>query len=270
MSTNLSFCIKQEYKKNYFIQNHTHPCYELVYYVKGEGTTTVGDKVYSFAPGSFIITEPNQIHKESSDKPVTVKFIGFTTDDEPLTPGIYSDLNGIISRTIDEILEEIENKQAQYQTMLNILARKIIISVLRLSPERYYTKTSFEYIQNYIKMNANKNTTIQQLAKDLNYNYDYLRQLFLSQMKMSAKKYFFDVKLQNTKNYLINSELTVKQIADITGFSSASHLCSAFKQSFGLSPLQFRKRQRRHDFLTNKYSVVKEKKGKLIFEEINK
>ncbi|MBQ5927225.1 MAG: helix-turn-helix transcriptional regulator [Clostridia bacterium] len=262
MSTNFSFCIKQEYKKNYFIQNHTHPCYELVYYVQGEGTTTVGDQVYSFSPGSFIITEPNQVHKESSDNPVTVKFIGFTTDDEPLTPGIYTDLNNVVSDTIDEILEEIENKQTHYQTMMNLLAKKIIVSVLRLSPENYYVKSSFEYIQNYIKMNANKNTTIQQLAKDLNYNYDYLRQLFLSQLKISAKKYFFDVKLQNTKNLLLNSDLTVKQVADITGFSSASHLCSAFRQHFGMSPLQFRKKQRRHDFLKNKYSVVREEKKK--------
>lgn len=256
MSTELSFATKQVYSKNYSIQSHTHPCYELVYYLKGEGTTTVGENVYNFQPNTFIVTTPNQIHKECSDGPVTVKFIGFSTDSTEIKSGIYTDINDTVLNTIDEILKEIQNQQSQYQTMLNLLAKKVIIQILRFSPESYYSNTSFEYIENYIKMNANKNTTIQQLAKDLNYNYDYLRQLFLAKKKISAKKYFFNFKLQNAKNYLLDSDLTVKQIADITGFSSSSHLCAAFKQAFGLTPKEFRERD--PHYLSNKYSVVKD------------
>lgn len=256
MSTQFSFATKRSYNKNYSVQSHTHPCYELVYYLEGEGTTTIGENVYHFHPNTFIVTAPNQIHKESSEETATVKFIGFSTDSEELKSGLYEDVNGIVLKTIDEIFEELRAQQAQYQTMLNLLAKKIIIQVLRFSPEAYQSNTSFEYIENYIKMHANKNITIQQLAKDLNYNYDYLRQLFLAKKKISAKKYFFNFKLQNAKNYLLNSDLTVKQIADITGFSSASHLCAAFKQAFDLTPREFRE----HDphYSINKCSFVKD------------
>lgn len=258
MSTQFSFCTKHSYQNNYSIQSHTHPCYELVYYLEGEGTTTIGETQYSFRPNTFIVTAPNEIHKESSDGSVSVKFIGFTTDSEQLKSGIYTDSNRTILEVIEEIQKELDLKQPQYQTMLNLLAKKIIIHVLRLSPEHYYSKTSFEYIENYIKMNANKNTTIQEIAKNLNYNYDYLRQLFLSRLHISAKKYFLGFKLQNTKNYLLNSDLTIKQIADITGFSSSSHLCAAFKQNFGITPQQYRKQRDEQKFRTNPHSFIDE------------
>lgn len=258
MSTQFSFCTRQSYPKNYSIQSHTHPCYELVYYLQGEGTTTINQTQYDFRPNTFIVTSPNEIHKESSKGPVSVKFIGFTTDSEKLRSGIYSDSDRTILHTIEEIQNELDLKQPQYQTMLNLLAKKVIIQVLRLSPEHYYSKTSFEYIENYIKMNANKNTTIQELAKDLNYSYDYLRQLFLSRLNISAKKYFLGFKLQNTKNYLLNSDLTIKQIADITGFSSPSHLCAAFKKNFGLTPQQYRKQRDEQKLRINPHSFVEE------------
>ena len=35
------FLVRTEHEKDYSIQNHTHPCYELVYYLDGMGESVI-------------------------------------------------------------------------------------------------------------------------------------------------------------------------------------------------------------------------------------
>ena len=89
-------------------------------------------------------------------------------------------------------------------------------------------------------MNANKNVSIQQMAFNLGYSYDYFRQLFVEKMGMSAKKYLVNLKITNAKEYLLNTQYSVSKISRITGFSSPSHLCTVFKENIGLTPNEYR------------------------------
>lgn len=80
MNTEFIFFNRQIYNQSYQIHPHVHPCFELVYYLSGEGTVNINNVDYKFKPNCFAFTAPNEIHSESSRTPATVLFIGFKTD----------------------------------------------------------------------------------------------------------------------------------------------------------------------------------------------
>ena len=134
----------------------------------------------------------------------------------------------------------MEAKNALYQSILNVLTEKLVFQVLRSYTKRERSESSFDYILNYINTAANRNISVQQIARDLKYNYDYLRSLFLAHTGQTIKSYLQNLRLINVKNYLLDSDYTLAKIAEITGFNSASHLCAVFKKETGKTPLEWK------------------------------
>ena len=128
-----------------------------------------------------------------------------------------------------------------------LVTRMRMLHILRLYPKKNFHESNFEYILNYINSNANKNISVQQIAYNLGYNYDYLRQLFVKQMGQTLKSYIMELKIDKVKTYLLTTEYTLDKIAEITGFSSASHMCMTFKKDTGLSPMEFRENDLQKD-----------------------
>ena len=246
MDSEFKFFILTTYEKKYAIQKHSHPCYELVYYMNGKGITSISDKTYHFTSNTFTLTRPDESHDESADQETSIMFIGFTTNYE-FSSGIYTDLHGEVLQTMLEIDKEMKNKQPLYQSILNVLTEKLLLHILRLYPKKNFHESNFEYILNYINSNANKNISVQQIAYNLGYNYDYLRQLFVKQMGQTLKSYIMELKIDKVKTYLLTTEYTLDKIAEITGFSSASHMCMTFKKDTGLSPMEFRENDLQKD-----------------------
>ena len=241
MNSELKFFTRQEYKKPYAIQPHTHPCFELVYYLSGSGVTTVNGMEYEFSPGSIILTQANDIHSERATEPVVVLFIGFITDHTFVNGPFFTDLEEKMLHTIMEIETEMKRKDYFYEAVVNILTEKLLYQIQRSSPREDKRKSDFAYILNYMHANANQNITVEQIAYTLGYNYDYFRQLFIKNVGQSAKNYLMQLKLNNVKEYLINFDYSLYEIAQITGFSSTSHLCMVFKKQFRISCAEFKK-----------------------------
>ncbi len=239
MDSEFKFFVRQTYNKKYVIQKHSHPCYELVYYLNSEGLTTINDTTYSFSKNTFTVVRPNENHNETAEQQTSLMFIGFNTNYE-LPSGFYEDVNGEILNTLLEIDKEMKNKQPLYQSILNVLTEKLLLHILRLYPKKNFSESNFEYIFNYITSNANKNISVQQMASALGYSYDYLRQLFVKQMGKTIKDYITELKIDKVKTYLLNTNYTLDKIAELTGFSSSSHLCMTFKKETNTSPIDFR------------------------------
>ena len=139
-----------------------------------------------------------------------------------------------------EIEREMKNKQNYYSAIANLLTKKLLYQILRTTKNKSDDKADFKYILNYIEASANQKISVRQIAYNLGYNYDYLRQLFLKQTGKTAKDYLTNLRLNSAKQYLANFDYSLEEIAAMTGFSSPSHLCMTFKKHFGISPLAFK------------------------------
>ncbi|MZQ84170.1 helix-turn-helix domain-containing protein [Paenibacillus sp. 5J-6] len=79
------------------------------------------------------------------------------------------------------------------------------------------------------------------MSNELGISPQHLNTLFRKAFGLSPYQYLLQLRLQKSKELLITGHnLTVKQIAETTGFLDASHFISTFRKSVGVTPDVFR------------------------------
>jgi AraC-like DNA-binding protein len=86
--------------------------------------------------------------------------------------------------------------------------------------------------------------TISELSRSCGYSRDYLRLLFQRDYGITPHAYGHQLRMARVMELIANSTLSVKQIANQTGFSHVAHLCGTFRREFGITPGQGIKRFR--------------------------
>jgi len=71
-----------------------------------------------------------------------------------------------------------------------------------------------------------------------------LSRTFLSTLGVRPSVYFKEGQIERVKEYLITTDLSLKAIADITGFASVTTLSRSFRRITGMTPGAFRARYR--------------------------
>jgi len=79
------------------------------------------------------------------------------------------------------------------------------------------------------------------LSDKLNYDYNYLSNLFSEVKGTTIEHYIISHKIERAKELLIYNELTLTEIAYKLHYSSVAHLSTQFKKITGLTPSFFKK-----------------------------
>ncbi|MEP6712285.1 MAG: helix-turn-helix domain-containing protein [Ferruginibacter sp.] len=125
------------------------------------------------------------------------------------------------------------NKLQQLDASLQSLGFEIIDSRKNQLIEKI--KNIIVELIHYSDENININLS-EYLSKNLNYDYNYLSNLFSEVEGITIEKYFIAQKIEKVKELLKYDELTLSQIADRLGYSSVAYLSNQFKKQTGLSP----------------------------------
>ena len=87
------------------------------------------------------------------------------------------------------------------------------------------------------KSNENMSVNLSEfISQKLNYDYNYLSNLFSEVQGITIEKYFIAQKIEKVKELLKYDELSLSQIADRLGYSSVAYLSNQFKKQTGLTP----------------------------------
>lgn len=79
------------------------------------------------------------------------------------------------------------------------------------------------------------------LADKLNYSYAYLSNLFSESTYTSIENFVILKKVDQAKELIANTDLTLTEIAYRLNYSSVAHLSGQFKKTTGLTPSTFQK-----------------------------
>ena len=79
------------------------------------------------------------------------------------------------------------------------------------------------------------------LAEKLNYDYNYLSNLFSEVKGTTIERFIISHKIERAKELLIYDELTLTEIAEKLHYSNVAHLSNQFKKVTGLTPSFFKK-----------------------------
>ncbi|MBX6360596.1 MAG: AraC family transcriptional regulator [Acidobacterium ailaaui] len=249
-------------KALYHYRERQHGCkqYILIYCIYGSGWYDINKKRYSVKANHFFIIPSETRHRygANSDDPWTIYWIHFTgdlaknyflylTDGGSLAPKmvIPSDERNML---FDEIV--------RYASMVNnmdavIYANNSLYKYLASFKKSFYSKNTPDrkqiIVDNCIKLmkeNLDKNLNLYELSQMMKISTSYLSALFKEKIHDSPYNYFIFLKIQRACYLLWNTQLKIKEIAIQLGFEDPYHFSRVFKNMMGLSPRQFRYRDK--------------------------
>ena len=97
----------------------------------------------------------------------------------------------------------------------------------------------------YIHSNLDQDLSIKTLAKQVNVSKSALYSKFHARFHCTVGEYINQKRLEQSVPLLINTSLSIEDVSRRVGFASASYYTKLFKQQMGITPLKFRKKNRR-------------------------
>ena len=160
-----------------------------------------------------------------------------------LKPGVIHDLSDCFERCHSLArLDAMANQDLLSTLGLHLLA---MLGHLRRG-ERGFTKAIDDVVQRahtLIALRCQEPLDLRALANELGVGYSNLRHSFFSRMGISLRQHYLNTRIQKAQDLLLNTAKSVKEVAEILGFESASHLSKQFKTRVGDSPNDWRENQ---------------------------
>ena len=98
-------------------------------------------------------------------------------------------------------------------------------------------------IQTIILTNYASDIGLNYIAEHVNLSVTYMCNLFKNELGISIGQYIKNVRMEKAKELLSNTNLRLNDIYPQVGYSSLAYFCVAFKETFGITPTQFRQQE---------------------------
>ncbi len=141
------------------------------------------------------------------------------------------------AKKLDKLIDEFV--RSDYKDRSTLIS---IIKLIRNVPKAKSADNPLvEQTQNYIKEHLNENLTTSSIADAMNVSVNYLCHIFKNQTGTTVINYRNELRMTSAKLLLINSELSISEISEQTGFESTSYFSEIFTAFEKISPSNYRK-----------------------------
>lgn len=148
--------------------------------------------------------------------------------------------NGIPGENVSNMLERIDTI---YDVML--LSERILLNIKTVSSYFFNKKrnnSSFERIIEYVDRNFMMDINLDTVANKFGYNANYLSKSVKQLKGMSFSEYLIKKRIEHSKKLLVESQRSIKDIAEESGYHSSSIFIRAFSKITGMTPSEYRRK----------------------------
>ncbi|MBT2291208.1 AraC family transcriptional regulator [Paenibacillus albidus] len=93
----------------------------------------------------------------------------------------------------------------------------------------------------YIRTHCTEPLTLLQMAEQAGFSTYYFSRMFHEVMGRTPMEWLFECRLVVAKQYLMSTGLTIKQVAESSGFSQSSYFIARFRKHTGQTPQEYRR-----------------------------
>lgn len=267
----LFFIEKQKVKGLYNMSyRHYHDAYEIYYLLQGERNYFIKDRTYNVTKGNLVFININDLHRtlDSETNMIFYERILINFKKEflygILTPEIkkqISDLlnlsSGIITMDFEEnsliedllfkMLKEEKNKSINSELYIKTLLLQLLILINRYSAKytnHYQIEQKSENIFKIVRyLNANyaNKISLHSLSELFFVSEAHLSRSFKKVTGFNIMTYINILRIKEAQKMLVNSNLNITEIAYAVGYESITHFERVFKSISSISPLKYRK-----------------------------
>ncbi len=249
-------------------QLHTAQFFILIFITEGQGYHTIDFTDYRYEKGTILTIRKDQIHKffkNTSAKGYILLFTdGFLVSylekiESQKTIRLFNEFLGnpkikLSKKDNLEIRAIIDRLGGEYFTKMDDYSLGIIRSELHILITKLYRIKSVsnqivsekKYLQEFITLQelveqkAKETTRVSDYAKMIGVSTKTLNNICKSIVNSTAKEFIDDVCTKQIKRLLINTTLSITEIAYESGFEEPTNFYKYFKRQAAMSPDQYR------------------------------
>ena len=95
-------------------------------------------------------------------------------------------------------------------------------------------------VKTYVKDHLGEDITVTQIAEELHFNPQYLMRTFKAKSGLSIMEYITQTRLEYAKQILRDTDLPIKSVAMMVGYSDYAYFTRVFRKETGRTPSVYR------------------------------
>ncbi|BAV06673.1 AraC-like ligand binding domain-containing protein [Filimonas lacunae] len=231
----------------------------LLYCVDGKGTVSVLDQVLTMEAGDFCFIPRNTRHtyQASPDKPWTIYWIHFKGSTADYLVQFAQEQSGIkgfisagdrITELFHDIYQQLERGYG-IKTLIHVNLSFGYLLTCFSGNEPASTAISARKQEpadvaiDYIRKHIDQPLTLGDIAQVCNLSPNHFTVLFKRKTGFTVIEYFNHLKIQRACQYLLFTDLRIKEIAESVGLPDQHYFSRVFKKVMGVSPLDYRQKR---------------------------
>ncbi len=218
-------------------------------YIENERKEVKPNSLICFPPGSYI-------HYGCDTAGYNDDWIHFSINDEeqdilqklqlPLyeivNPHDFHKLSEYVRMLADIFHNDSSYKEQMIDSFMHIFLYSLREELDKLSEPTAHNKyyQDFSALRTAIYNNPSDSRTIPQLADSLCLSMSYFQHLYKEFFGCSCQQDMINARLELAKYYLLNSEMSIRGLADFCGYENELHFMRQFKKFVGKTPSEYR------------------------------
>ncbi len=250
---------------------HYHNYIEILYGIDCKCNVWINDEIFTFNNGDLLIINSHETHSVSALKsensyyvikfsPDILKNDNYTSYESQYVLSMLGkefSKHRMISRSevektdipriINQIYNEWNSSQFGYEMALRGGSLMLYAQIARIwnktmkfnAPLDETTKVIHNAASYAIEHFADISET--EISKISGMSYSYFSRTFKRIMNKTFTTFINELRIDNARRLLLTTNMSITEIAQESGFSTASHFISGFKRKTGHTPLEYRK-----------------------------
>ncbi|MEM9920079.1 MAG: helix-turn-helix transcriptional regulator [Bacteroidota bacterium] len=248
---------------------HRIQFYAILFILEGTGRHFIDFNSYEYQKGSIIFIARDQVQRFERNKDRKALFLIFTQaflEKSSLGSSLMQQLSlynyhlhypvlQVSNNQMGLFTELVVRLKQEYDAPDDVLTEEIILSSLKIflclaerirrqnpaveQPYRYLD--AFQQFEQLLQQHLLRNRKVAFYAEQMSISTKKLNRITQEVVKRSAKNYIHDLLVLEMKRLLMNTSLSVKEIAFRCGFEEPTNFVKYFKKLSGLTPREFRK-----------------------------
>lgn len=247
------------------LSRHVHNDYEMIYVKSGISALLVEGKTYKLKRGALAFISRLEDHSitiltgsyeryyviigsEQLDDLVRNPRLASVFRNRPESFSHMFDMSSIaadIEHCFSRIVQEYDRDEKYAVEQFNAYLTTILVSAYRLYPEAFPSMSSsfspdIFAIQKYIEDHYAEDIRITDIAAEHFLSLHYLSRRFKEQIGYSPKQYLVNTRLAHAKALLLETGISVSEVAFKCGFFDVNNFIRVFREREGVTPYKYR------------------------------
>lgn len=247
------------YNGNYKVIKHWHRSVEIFLVLEGKIDFYINSTFFPLEKNKFTLVNSNEIHSIDVPDPNTTivlqipikTFEAYWEEDQYISfKRSNSEQDNRIVDLVSNMWKIYEKKEYGYELIVKSHFYELLHILLTGYKENDLDKevlrqnknlNRLSKITNYIKENYNQEISLESIAEIFGFSPTYLSKLFKMYGKVNYKSYLQNIRVEYGYRELVNTDLSISDIAMNHGFPNSKAFSKEFKKRYGKLPSEYRK-----------------------------